>query len=306
MLVLVVGATGNIGQHLIDSLLVRGHQVRALARDPSKIPAEKLKKLESFVSSKSYYDIDALDRACAGVDAIICTYAGIPQLQLDAQLILLRAAERAGVTRFIPATWNYDWRDMAIGTHESYDAYISLRRHIDISSTIRPIYIFTGILAEVLFSVPGHGDFSPKNHGVWDPTSKTMQIYGTGKEPWHWTTERDAAEFTAELVQRDDADQGGFWTVCSGVNTLPEMATAYERVKGFKVDIQYKGTLDDLRATALKAREQGSVKNYWDYIGWFYQLYTVDGTWRLKDLQNDLLNVKTTSLDEFLEQSKLV
>jgi nucleoside-diphosphate-sugar epimerase len=257
MLVLVAGATGNIGQHLIDSLLVRGHQVRVLARNSSKLPAQKLEKLEAFVTSRNYYDIDALDLACTGVDAVICTYTGIPELQLDAQLLLLRAAERAGVTRFIPASWNYDWRDMSLGMQESYDPIISFRRHADLSSSIRPIYIFSGVLAEVLFSVPGHGDFSPKNHGVWDPESNTMEIFGTGEEPWHWTTEKDAAEFAAEIIQLDDAPQGGFWSLCSGVNTLPEIAAAYERVKGPKVDVQYKGTVSDLRERALERESRG-------------------------------------------------
>lgn len=305
MLVLVAGATGNIGQHLIDSLTKRGHQVRALARNSSKIPSERLEKLEAFVCSESYYDINALDHACAGVDAVISAYAGIPELQLEAQLLLLRAAERAHVARFIAASWNYDWRDMPLGMQESYDPYISFRRHADISSSIRPIYIFSGVLAEVLFSIPCHGDFSPKNHGVWDPESKTMEIFGTGQELWHWTTEKDAAEFAAEIIQRDDASQGGFWTLCSGVNTLPEIARAYERVKGSEVHIQYKGSVSDLRRNALEARKQGCPKKYWDYIGWFYQLYTVDGTWTLKDLQNDIIDVPTTSLEAFLRDSLL-
>jgi uncharacterized protein YbjT (DUF2867 family) len=119
MLVLGVGATGNVGQHLIDSLLVRGHQVRALAHNSSKLPAQKLEKLEAFVTSRNYYDIDVLDSACTGVDAVICTYTGIPELQLDAQLLLLRTAKRAGVTRFITASWNYDWRDMPLGSKKA-------------------------------------------------------------------------------------------------------------------------------------------------------------------------------------------
>lgn len=68
----------------------------------------------------------------------------------------------------------------------------------------------------------------------------------------------------------------------------------------------HKITVSDLREKALEARKQGSEKNYWDYIGWFYQLYTVDGTWTLKDLQNDLLGVQTTSLEDFLRNSQLV
>lgn len=93
---------------------------------------------------------------------------------------------------------------------ERYDPYVSFRRHVEISPIPRPIYIFTGVLAEVLFSVEGHGDFSPANHGVWGPDRKEMQIWGSDDRLWHWTTEQGAAEFTAAIIERDDADAGGF------------------------------------------------------------------------------------------------
>jgi len=54
-------------------------------------------QLELFVESKHYYDVPALEEAVKGVDAVICAYGGMPELALDAQLLLLRAAERAGV-----------------------------------------------------------------------------------------------------------------------------------------------------------------------------------------------------------------
>ena len=304
MLVLVAGATGNIGKHLIDSVADRGHQVRALGRNPSKLPQEKLKRLESFVSSKAYYDVDALDYACTGVDAVVIAYGPLPELQFEGQLMLIRAAERAGVTRVIAASWTYDWSNMPLGLHESLDPYISLRNQVELSSTIKPIYIYSGVLAETLFSLPGHGDFSPKNHGVWDPKLKKMEIWGhDGNQVWQWSTEKDAAEFAAALIQRDDAPEGGSVRICSGQHTLREIAEMYERVKGVKIDIQCKGTVEELRKTAFEARQKGSRKTFWEYIGWFYQLFTVDDSWTLKDLQNDRIGVKTTSLEEFLRNN---
>lgn len=301
MLLLIAGATGNIGQELIDALLSRGHRVRALARSPSKLPPHRLAALESFVQSSTYYDIDALDRACNGVDGVICAYSGIPELQLDGQLLLLRAAERANVKKFISASWNYDWRSMQLGWHESYDPYISFCNQVELTSHIRPIYIFCGVLAEVLFSVPGHGDFSPQNHGVWDPKRNVMEIWGTGEEIWRWTTEKDAASFAAAIIERDDVADGGFWSVCSGSNTLIDIGKTYERVTGNSVDFQMKGTVSDLRKTALEARKNGTRNNYWEYIGYFYQLYTVDGTWDLKAIQNEELGIKPTLLEDFVQ-----
>ncbi|KAL2127669.1 hypothetical protein VTI74DRAFT_10328 [Chaetomium olivicolor] len=306
MLVLLAGATGNLGQKLIQSLHDRGHQVRALGRDPSKLNATLQEKLESFVEFNNYYDIEALERGCHGVDAVVCAYNGVPGLHLDGQLLLLRAAERAGVSRYVAATWNCDWRDMTLGMHESYDPIMCFREQVKLSSIIKPIYFFCGAFAEVFFSVPGHGDFSPANHGVWDPESKTMDIWGSEDQVWQLTTERDAAEFTAEIVGRDDVSQGGYWCVCSGEYSLKDIAAVYEKVRGRKVHKQHQGSVEELRATALEARKKGSKQNFYEYIGYFYQLYTYDGTWTLKASDNDKLRVEVTSLERFLQENPSV
>lgn len=97
MLILIAGITGNLGKHLARAALEKGHQVRGLGRSPDRLDAKTKDQLESFVVSSSYYDIPALDRAMIGVDAVICAYSGRPELVLDGNLLLLRAAERAGI-----------------------------------------------------------------------------------------------------------------------------------------------------------------------------------------------------------------
>lgn len=292
-----------MGQHLVEVLLSKGHSVRGLGRSPSKLAPQTLSTLESFVQSTGYSDIDALDRACSGVDGVICAYGARPELQLEGQLLLLRAAERAQITKFISASWNYDWSNMQLGMQESYDPLISFRSQVGLTSTIRPIYIFCGALAETLFSVPGHGDFSPRNHGVWDPVQKSLDFWGTGHEVWHWTTERDAARFAVAILEREDVAQGGLWTVYSGANSLTEIAAAFESVTGTKVGMKSEGTVSELRKVALEARKNGSRMMFWEYIGYFYQLYTLDGTWTLKENQNAELGIEPTSLEEFIKTS---
>lgn len=97
MLVLVAGITGMVGRPCAEAAIARNHQVRGIGRDPNKLPTELREKLEGFVTSSGIYDIDALDRAVAGVDAIICAYGFEPEVLVEGQLLLLRAAERAGV-----------------------------------------------------------------------------------------------------------------------------------------------------------------------------------------------------------------
>ncbi|KAI1123421.1 NAD(P)-binding protein [Nemania abortiva] len=304
MLVLVAGATGNIGQKLITNLLRRGHQVRALARSPEKLSAATTAQLESFVMSAAYYDVPALDAACAGVDAVICAYNGTPELQVEGQLFLLRAADRAGVRVFVAATWNADWRGQGLGDHESYDGYHCFRRLAELASaTLRPHYIFSGILAEVLFSAPGRVSFSPSNHGVWDPEAKRVEIWGDSAYKWQWTSEADAAEFAVAIAERDDATDGGFWTVCSGYDSLEDIARVYGQVRGTPVEVKKVGSVQELREKALAGRAQSHPSAMWDYIGYFYVLFIIDGTWEPGPFDNKKLGVKGTSLEEYLKQN---
>ncbi|KAI0411117.1 NAD(P)-binding protein [Xylaria grammica] len=303
MLVLVAGATGNIGQKLIASLVRRGHRVRALARSPEKLPAATAAQLESFVKSAAYHDVAALDAACAGVDAVICAYNATPELQVEGQLFLLRAAERGGARVYVSASWNSDWRRLALGDHESYDPYHCFRRLAALASTVRPHFIISGILAEVLFSAPGRVSFAPAHHGVWDPAARRVEVWGDAGRRWQWTSEADAAEFAVAIAEREDAADGGFWTVCSGYDSLEDIARVYGRVRGAPVEVERVGSVEELREKALAGRARSHPTRMWDYIGYFYTLFMVDGTWAPGQFDNEKLGVKGTPLEEFLEQN---
>lgn len=97
MLILIAGITGFVGIPCARAALARGHKVRGLARNADRLPKDLLQQLESFETLSGIYDVAAYDRAVAGVDAVINTMAGFPEMVMEAQLLLLRAAERAGV-----------------------------------------------------------------------------------------------------------------------------------------------------------------------------------------------------------------
>ena len=300
MLILIAGATGTLGQKLIASALSRHHQVRALGRSPAKLQAPLLAQLESFIVCESYNDISTLDQACSGADAVICAYTGLPELQVDAQLLLLRSAEKAGIKKFIANSWNYDWRKLKLGQHETYDPPKCFCRQAELSSPIKPVYIFTGVLAEVLFSTL----FTTKYNGIWDPDNHQFVTYGTGNEVWHVTTYADAAEYTIEVLQLPEAADGGFFSFASFAHFTKELARIYGKARGLGVPVKLQGSVDELRKVAQTAREKGDVRRYFEYIGWFYQLYTLDGTWVLDDLDNGRFpHVKNASLEEFLGEN---
>ena len=71
MTVLVVGATGMTGQALVEQLLSRGHEVRALVRSPHKLSAKVRDHSKATVIEASVLDMTdemmaALVKDCAG------------------------------------------------------------------------------------------------------------------------------------------------------------------------------------------------------------------------------------------------
>ena len=69
--VLVVGATGSIGRHVVAEALRRGHTVRALARNPAR--ARDLPS-DAEVVQGDLTRPDTLAQAVAGIDAVVFTH----------------------------------------------------------------------------------------------------------------------------------------------------------------------------------------------------------------------------------------
>lgn len=72
MRVLLLGATGKVGAPVLRELLDRGHDVTAVVRDSTRLPAEtpSLHHLAGDV-----FDADFLKQAAEGADAIVCSVA---------------------------------------------------------------------------------------------------------------------------------------------------------------------------------------------------------------------------------------
>ncbi|MFI6691368.1 SDR family oxidoreductase [Streptomyces sp. NPDC050433] len=104
--VLVVGATGALGGKVVDDLLARGKNVRALVRPASD--ASKLERRGVEIARGDMLDPDSLTAAMDGADAVVTTAAGYTRRDKKAHDIdttgntnLAEAAHRTGVRRFV-------------------------------------------------------------------------------------------------------------------------------------------------------------------------------------------------------------
>lgn len=314
MLILIPGASGNLGVELIRSALRRGHEVRGLGRTPSKLPTDLLDKLESFVEITGIDDKSGLDAGCAGADAIIVAYNGEPLLALDGQLALLRAAERAGIKRFHAMSWNLDWENMSLGVMDSYDPFISFYHQVKKTSSIKPVYLFCGVLARTLFGVPGAGAMEADS-AIWvrdDNDTRTLNIVGEGKKIIQWTTESEAADFSVSLITSSEAENGGFYRFCSDEFTLCELASTYMKVRSqicnirCVMDIQEARNL--LQASKEQAKSRGEEHLRWrSYLGLSYAICIETGQYSFNAVDSlRFPDVSRTSLGDFIHNNDWV
>ena len=96
MTILVTGASGNIGGHVVDQLVKRGAKVRALVRDPKKtsFPAGV------EIAQGDLLDVDALRSAFQGVSTLFLLNAVVPD-EFTQALIALNLAREAGIERVV-------------------------------------------------------------------------------------------------------------------------------------------------------------------------------------------------------------
>ncbi len=107
MKVLVAGATGYLGSHIVQELLDRKIDVRALARNPKKLLAQGVPASQIFTAEAT--DPNTLAGSCEGVDVVISALGitrqrdGLSYMDVDYQANknILEEARRSGVRKFI-------------------------------------------------------------------------------------------------------------------------------------------------------------------------------------------------------------
>ncbi|WP_257166317.1 SDR family oxidoreductase [Bradyrhizobium sp. SRS-191] len=96
MTILVTGATGTVGRHVVDHLTKRGADVRALVRDPANanLPGGVA------LAKGDLLDVDSLRSAMSGVSTLFLLNAVTPD-EFTQALVALNVAREAGIERIV-------------------------------------------------------------------------------------------------------------------------------------------------------------------------------------------------------------
>jgi len=185
MTILVTGATGRVGRHVVDQLVRRGAKVRVLTRDPAK--ADFPANVE--IAQGDLLDIDALRRAFQGVRTLFLLNA-VTGDEFTQAIITLNIAREAGVERVVYQSV-FDAEGAVNVPHFAVKSGAErMLRQMGFSATIlRPSYFIDNelMIKDVIL-----------NHGVYP-----MPI---GSKGVAMVDARDIAEIAAiELIRRDQA-----------------------------------------------------------------------------------------------------
>lgn len=186
----VAGATGNLGNRIVKALLARGAEVIALVRDGAdeeKVSA--LRQLGAEVAPVDPSDVDAVRKAIKGADCVVSALQGLQEVIVVAQTVLLEAALKAGVPRFIPSDFSVDFRERPEGENRNFDLRSKFHTTLD-KAPIAATSIFNGAFTDILlYNVPFF-DAKKKIVGYWDDPD------------WHvdFTSMDDTAAYTAEAA----------------------------------------------------------------------------------------------------------
>jgi len=185
MTILVTGATGRVGRHVVDQLVQRGATVRVLTRDPSKMrfPAGV------EVAQGDLLDIDAMRNAFRGVRTLFLLNA-VTGDEFTQAIVTLNLAREAGVERVVYLSVIHADRFVNVPHFAVKSGAERMLQQMGFSATIlRPSYFIDNehMIKDVVI-----------NHGVYP-----MPI---GAKGIAMVDTRDIAEVAAiELIRRDQA-----------------------------------------------------------------------------------------------------
>jgi uncharacterized protein YbjT (DUF2867 family) len=196
---LVVGATGNVGGAVCESLRAQGKPVRAMVRessDPERVTW--LEELGAEVVRGELRDSESLARACESMSTVVSGATTIASLGTDSitavdrdgQLSLVDAAQHANVAHFIYVSYTRH-----VDTHdpltEAKRAVEERLRESDMGFTIlRPSYFMEMWLGPAL---------------GWELAEGRARVLGSGEQRVNWICARDVVAAIVASVDNPQA-----------------------------------------------------------------------------------------------------
>ncbi len=275
--VVLAGATGDLGSRIVTALTARGAAVRALVRpETDDADRDRLLALGATPVAAEPGDVDAVAEASAGATVVVSALNGLREVILDRQSVLLDAAVRAGVPRFIPSDFSADFTRTAPGRNRNFD----LRREFMGRADRAPIQV-TSILNGAFMDMLG-GEMPIIQRRI-----KRVLFWGDPDQPLDFTTKDDTAAYTAAAAL--DPSTPRILRIAGDTLNARQLAEALSQVTRQRYRILRAGSVGSLgimiTAAQLVAPQRQSVFPAWQ--GMQYLRDMSSGHAKLQQLDDD-------------------
>jgi nucleoside-diphosphate-sugar epimerase len=289
--ILVAGATGNLGERIVKALLKKEVEVRILARSTSNVEKiNSLQKLGAKLFIVNMTNQKEIAEVCKGVHCVVSALSGLEDVVVDTQKILLNASIAAGVQRFIPTDFSLDFTNLPAGQNRNLDFRLIFLAYID-SKNISATTIFNGPFTDLLKDEMPMILFKQRKILHWGDADYIMDF----------TTMNDTAEFTAEVAI--DSSSPRFLRIAGDQISARELAKTMSDITGNKFRLFRPGGpgLLGIITNLAKIIAPGKKELYPAWQGMQYMRNMLDERGKIDEYDNDrYLNIKWTSVREML------
>lgn len=183
----VAGPAGDLGQRILKALVARGAEVRALVRvDALERDTHRLSALGASVARSDPADVESMARALDGAACVVSALNGLRDVIVDRQTLLLNAALRAGVPRFISSDYSADFTKIAPGGNRNFDLRREFMSRAD-EAEIQATSILNGAFLDML------GAEMP----IIQRRIRCVLYWESADQPLDFTAKDDVAAYTA-------------------------------------------------------------------------------------------------------------
>lgn len=211
-MILVTGATGNVGAETVKALIALGDLPRVLARDPAKAAALLGDDVE--IARGDFADAGSLEAACEDVDVALLLSSPTPDTVAD-QTRFIDAAKKAGVSRIVKLS--------AVGAYPGVgyrfgDWHGQVERYLEQSGLgwthLRPSFFLQNLIGSAA---------SIKAGGLYMPA-------GDGRAPY--VDVRDIAAVAAHALSEDGHEGRVYDVTGPAAVSYADIAAAFAKVLG--------------------------------------------------------------------------
>jgi nucleoside-diphosphate-sugar epimerase len=289
--VLVAGGTGNLGLRIVKALLANDAEVRVLVRNTSDVvKLNTLEKMGAKVVKVNMNNVAEVAKVCEGVSCVVSALAGLIDTIIDTQKILLEAAVKAGVPRFIPSDFSLDFRDLVVGNNRNLDLRRAFHQYLD-QTNIKATTIFNGPFTDLLTDQMPMILF--KYHKVL--------YWGNANQKMDFTTMDDTAAFTAKVAMDETSPR--YLRIASDQSNVKEIAAIMTQLSGKKHGLIKAGGVGFLNMMIKIGKTFAPAENdlYPAWQGMQYMRDMVEGRVDISHHDNNRYpEIKWTSIKEVL------